>query len=57
MSALCRASPTVPIEASIPALRRCAVNAFPAWVSALQNVRHTVVFGASGLSVAAVAIV
>ncbi|MER5929877.1 hypothetical protein [Streptomyces sp. NPDC002054] len=40
----------------VPALLKAAENAFPAWVGALQNLRHTVVFAASALALTAVAL-
>lgn len=40
----------------VAALLKAAENGFPAWVWTLQNVRHVVVFGASALALAAVAV-
>ncbi|MET8335692.1 hypothetical protein ABZV14_21055 [Streptosporangium canum] len=40
----------------VPALLKAAEDGFPSWTWTLQNVRHTVVFGASILAPAATAI-
>ncbi|MEV8535772.1 hypothetical protein [Streptomyces sp. NPDC051211] len=40
----------------VPALLEAAEDAFPSWVSALQNARHTVVFAGSALALVAVAL-
>ena len=52
-AAFARSGDPMLVRIDIPALLRAAEGGFPSWTWTLQNVRHTVVFGASALALVA----